>query len=55
MDLSASGLPTGVTAAFSPDPTTGNSSVMTFTAAATAPTTSAPVNVTITGVAGHPR
>jgi endoglucanase len=54
VDLSASGLPTGVTAGFSPDPTTGNSSILTFTAAATAPTTSAPVNVTITGVGGTP-
>jgi hypothetical protein len=53
VDLSASGLPTGVTAAFSPDPTTGNSSVVTFTAAAAA-TTGGPVNVTISGTGGTP-
>ena len=53
VDLSASGLPAGVTASFSPDPTTATSSVVTFTAAATA-TTGGPVNVTITGVGGTP-
>src|SRR6185295_785455 len=53
VDLSASGLPTGVTAAFSPDPTTGNSSVVTFTAAAGA-TAGGPVNVTISGTGGTP-
>jgi hypothetical protein len=53
-DLSASGLPAGVTAAFSLDPYDGNSSVLTFTAAATAPTTGAPVNVTLSGTGGTP-
>ena len=53
VDLSASGLPTGVTASFSADPTTGNSSVVTFTAAATA-ATGGPVNVTISGTGGTP-
>ena len=36
MDLSAGGLPPGVTATFNPDPTTGNTSTLTFTASATA-------------------
>jgi hypothetical protein len=47
--LSASGLPSGVTATFSPNPTTGSSTV-TFTASATAP--SANSVVTITGTSG---
>jgi hypothetical protein len=47
VDLSASGLPSGVAAAFSPDPTTGNSSTLTLTASATAATGTA--NVTISG------
>ncbi len=47
--LSASGLPSGVTASFSPNPTTGNS-VLTFTAGSAA----APglTNVTISGTSG---
>jgi endoglucanase len=48
VDLSASGLPTGVTAGFSADPTTGNSSVLTLTASATA--TLGNATVTISGV-----
>jgi uncharacterized membrane protein len=47
--LSASGLPTGVTAGFSPNPAT-TSSTLTFTAAATAATGT--VTVTVTGVSG---
>jgi phospholipase C len=52
--LSASGLPTGVTAApaaFNPNPAT-TTSVLTLTANATAALTTAPVTVTITGVSG---
>ena len=45
--LSASGLPTGVTAAFSPASTTGNTSTLTFTASSTA--TLGPATVTVTG------
>jgi endoglucanase len=48
--LSASGLPTGVTASFSPASTTGTSSTVTFTASATA--TLGPATVTITGTSG---
>ena len=52
--LSASGLPTGVTASFSPASTTGTSSTVTFTASATA--TLGPATVTITGTsAGQTR
>jgi hypothetical protein len=47
--LSASGLPSGVTAAFATNPTTG-SSVLTLTASATA--TAGTSTVTITGVSG---
>jgi len=47
--LSASGLPTGVTAAFGTNPTTATSS-LTFTASATAATGT--VAVTVTGVSG---
>ena len=47
--LSASGLPSGVTAAFGTNPTTG-SSVVTFTATSTATTGTS--NVTISGVSG---
>src|SRR5205807_1202192 len=47
--LSASGLPSGVTASFGTNPTTG-SSVLTLTAAATATTGAA--TVTVTGVSG---
>jgi len=49
--LSATGLPTGVTASFSPNPTTTGSSVLTLTASSTA-TTGGPVTVTITGTSG---
>ena len=48
--LSASGLPTGVTASFSPASTTGTSSTVTFTASATA--TLGPATVTVTGTGG---
>jgi uncharacterized membrane protein len=47
--MAASGLPTGVTAAFSPNPAT-SSSTLTLTASATAPTGTA--TVTITGTSG---
>ena len=47
--FSATGLPTGVTAAFSPNPST-NSTTLTLTASATATTGAA--TVTITGVSG---
>ncbi|HKE94262.1 MAG TPA: endo-1,4-beta-xylanase [Povalibacter sp.] len=48
--FTVSGLPSGVTAAFNPTPTTGNSSTLTLTASSTAtPGTS---NVTITGTSG---
>jgi hypothetical protein len=49
VNLSASGLPNGVTAAFSPNPTTSTSTV-TFTASGTA--TVGTSTVTITGVSG---
>ncbi len=49
VSLSASGVPTGVTATFSPQSTTGTST-LTFTASATAP--SGAFTVTITGVSG---
>ncbi|HET9313992.1 MAG TPA: endo-1,4-beta-xylanase [Vicinamibacteria bacterium] len=48
--LAATGLPGGVTAAFNPSSTTGNSSVLTMTASATA--TLGPVTVTVTGTGG---
>jgi hypothetical protein len=48
--FSASGLPSGVTASFSPNPTTGNSTAVTFTASSTAATGAA--TVTITGTSG---
>jgi endo-1,4-beta-xylanase len=48
--LTASGLPSGVTAAFNPASTTGNSSVLTLTASATA--TLGPATVTVTGTGG---
>ena len=48
--LSASGLPSGVTAAFSPNPAT-SSSTLTLTAGATA-TTGGPTTVSITGTSG---
>jgi hypothetical protein len=47
--LAASGLPTGVTAAFSPNPTT-STSTLTLTASASA--TPGPATVTITGTSG---
>jgi uncharacterized membrane protein len=48
--LSASGLPSGVTATFSPTSTTGNSSALTLAASSTAAT--GMTNVTINGVGG---
>jgi hypothetical protein len=48
--LSASGLPSGVTATFNPASATGASSVVTFTASTTAGP--GPTNVTITGTGG---
>ena len=48
--LSASGLPSGVTASFNPSSVTGAGSVVTFTASATA--AAGPANVTITGAGG---
>jgi endoglucanase len=48
--LSASGLPAGVTASFSPNPATGGSSVMTLTASSTA--TLGAAAVTLTGIGG---
>jgi uncharacterized membrane protein len=48
--LSASGLPSGVTASFSPNPTNGNSTV-TFTASTSA--SLGQYNVTITGTSGN--
>jgi hypothetical protein len=47
--LSASGLPAGVTAAFNPASTTGTTSTLTFTAAATAAPGSSTVTVTGSG------
>ena len=49
VDLAVSGVPTGVTAAFGTNPTTG-SSVLTFTASSTAAT--GPATVTVTGTSG---
>jgi xyloglucan-specific exo-beta-1,4-glucanase len=48
--LSASGLPSGVTASFSPASTTGTSSTLTLTASSTA--TAGLATVTVTGVGG---
>lgn len=48
IQLTAEGLPTGVTVAFAGDPVSGNSSVMTLTATAGAPV-GGPVTVTIRG------
>jgi xyloglucan-specific exo-beta-1,4-glucanase len=48
--LSASGLPAGVTASFSPGSTTGGSSALTLTASSTA--TLGPATVTVTGAGG---
>jgi hypothetical protein len=50
VSLSASGLPSGVTAAFNPNPATG-SSTLTLTASATAPPGSG--TVTVTGTSGN--
>ncbi|HEU4389441.1 MAG TPA: hypothetical protein VFV34_16675, partial [Blastocatellia bacterium] len=47
--LSATGLPSGVTAGFNPASTTGNTSTLTFTATAAAATGQATVTVTGTG------
>jgi endo-1,4-beta-xylanase len=49
--LSATGLPAGVTAAFSPASTTGTSSVLTLTASATA--AAGPATITVTGTGGN--
>jgi endoglucanase len=48
--LSASGLPDGVTASFTPPSTTGAASLLTLAASSTA--TLGPVNITITGTSG---
>jgi endoglucanase len=48
--FSASGLPSGVTASFSPSSTTGNSTTLTLTASASA--TLGTTNVTLTGTSG---
>ena len=48
--FAATGLPAGVTAAFVPASTTGNSTVVTFTAAATAAL--GPATITVTGTGG---
>jgi subtilase family serine protease len=50
VSLSVSGLPSGVTASFSPNPTTGTSSVLTFTASSSASVGQSVV--TITGTSG---
>jgi cellulose 1,4-beta-cellobiosidase len=54
VSLSVSGLPTGVTAAFSPVTIAGGKGVstLTFTAAANAPVPSAAVAITVTGTSG---
>jgi uncharacterized membrane protein len=53
VNLSASGLPSGVTASFSPDKITGaGSSTVTFKASSTAKATSSPVTVTLKGTSG---
>jgi uncharacterized membrane protein len=50
VSFSASGLPSGVTASFAPNPTSTGSSVMTLTAST--PSTAGTFTVTITGVSG---
>jgi lysophospholipase L1-like esterase len=50
VQLTASGLPAGVTAAFSPNPATGATSTLTLTASSTA--TVGTANVTVTGTSG---
>jgi hypothetical protein len=56
VDLAVSGLPAGATAAFSPDPTTGNSSVLTVTTAANTPPglSNLTISATATGVSISP-
>ncbi len=49
VDLSASGLPAGVTASFNPDPATGNSSVLTLAVSSTATLGGAAITVTGSG------
>jgi hypothetical protein len=50
VDLTATGLPAGVTAAFNPAAATANTSTLTLTASATA--TTGPATVTVTGTSG---
>jgi hypothetical protein len=50
--LSASGLPSGVTASFSPNPTTTGSSVLTLAASASALQQTVQYNATVTGTSG---
>ncbi len=50
VSLAASGLPSGVSASFSPNPTTGTSSMLTLTASSSTPT--GQYTVTITGTSG---
>jgi uncharacterized membrane protein len=50
VNLAATGLPNGVTAAFAPAAATGNTSTLTLTASATA--TTGPATVTVTGTSG---
>jgi photosystem II stability/assembly factor-like uncharacterized protein len=52
VSLTASGLPSGVTASFNPASTTGSSSVLTLTASASATVGNATVTVTGTGTPG---
>lgn len=52
ISFTVTGLPSGVTASFSPNPTTGASTTMTVTASGTAEI-EGPVNVTVTGTAGN--
>jgi hypothetical protein len=49
--FTAAGLPSGVTASFSPNPATGTSATVTFNASSTA-AIEGPVDVTVTGTAG---
>jgi hypothetical protein len=51
VSLAASGLPSGVTAGFSPNPTAGTTSTLTLTASGSA-ATGGPTTVTITGTSG---
>jgi Divergent InlB B-repeat domain/PQQ-like domain len=52
VSLSASGLPSGVTAAFNPNPTTSATNSSTLTLAANSAATTGTVTVTITGTSG---